>query len=72
MKEVSSFNQEPSINITVGMHTGGLEIIHLPGSKLYMGSSINGATELAAEAQQMRGSPLIASYVVISWAKSHF
>ncbi|CAJ1407479.1 unnamed protein product [Effrenium voratum] len=40
--------QEPCIEITVGMHTGGLDIIHLPGgSKLYVGSSLHGATELA-------------------------
>mmetsp|Transcript_61505 Transcript_61505/g.144061 ORF Transcript_61505/g.144061 Transcript_61505/m.144061 type:complete len:1178 (+) Transcript_61505:48-3581(+) len=46
-------SQDPVLELTVGMHTGGLDIVHLPGGqRLFVGSALSGATELAAEAKQ--------------------
>eukprot|EP00930_Biecheleria_cincta_P041881 TRINITY_DN28786_c0_g1_i1.p1 TRINITY_DN28786_c0_g1~~TRINITY_DN28786_c0_g1_i1.p1 ORF type:complete len:1195 (-),score=241.76 TRINITY_DN28786_c0_g1_i1:65-3565(-) len=43
--------QEPRLELAVGMHTGGLDVCHLPrGHKLYFGPALSGAVELADDA----------------------
>ncbi|CAE7490437.1 unnamed protein product [Symbiodinium natans] len=50
-------SQDPAIELTVGMHTGGLDIVHLPGGqRLFVGSALLGASELATEAPKTRAS----------------